>query len=311
MSQQQFENAPENSSNPQPVVNPDPREQGPRQEGQDQGYQAGNTAASQQYGEKVYPTRRPRRRGRFRWLWTTLLIILILGILSGGFYGVNQIFGKSTTLVPQKYVVMQTEPKLVVTASLGTVNIHVGGGQNIIIAGTKHTGLFGNPNDVHVNVTQTGNNELDVTAQLNDQGLAFLSGNSIDLDITVPSLTDIQDTTDAGSLNIDGVTGQMNLQANAGSINVKSAILKGSSTFTANAGSINYSGALDPNSTSNFQANAGSINLTLPPSSSFTLDASTNAGSVNNGFGSNTVGNPPFAHIIAHADAGSINIHKA
>jgi hypothetical protein len=34
------------------------------------------------------------------------------------------------------------------------------------------------------------------------------------------------------------------------------------------------------------------------------------AGSVNNAFGSNTVGSPPFAAITAHADAGSINIHK-
>jgi hypothetical protein len=34
------------------------------------------------------------------------------------------------------------------------------------------------------------------------------------------------------------------------------------------------------------------------------------AGSVNNAFGSNTVGSPPFAEVIAHADAGSVNIHK-
>ena len=305
MSQQQFFDSPENSSESQPVVNPDPREQRPGPEGRNQNYQAGYTTTSQQYGEKVYPTSRPRRRGRFRWLWVVLAIILIL---SGGSYGVNQALGKSATLTTQSFV-LHGGPKLVVTDSFGTVNIQTGGSESIVVAGTKHVGFFGNPSDVQVNVTPKGNNELDVT--VNSQGLGFFNNGSVDLDITVPSVTDIQDTSNAGSLNIDGVTGQMNLHANAGSINVKHAILKDSSTFEANAGSINYNGSLTPKGTYNFQANAGSINLTLPSSSSFTLNASVDAGSVNNDFGSDTVGKAPFAQITAHANAGSINIHKA
>lgn len=310
MSQQQFFNEPENSSDSQPIINPDPREQRPRQEGRNQDYQAGYPGASQQYGEKVYPSSSRRRRGRFRWLWIAVLVILILGILGSGTYGLNQTFSKSATLTPLNFA-MQSEPKLVVTDSFGTVNIHKGEGGSIVITGTKHAGFFGNPNDVQVKETRVGSNELDVTVPSNGQGLASFNQGRVDLDITVPSLTDIQDTSNAGTLNIDGVTGQMNLQANAGSINVTHATLKGPSTFKANAGSINYSGSLTPNGTYNFQANAGSINLTLPSDSSFTLNARVNAGSVNNDFDSDTVGNPPFAEITAHADAGSINIHKA
>ena len=190
------------------------------------------------------------------------------------------------------------------------MTIHTGGsGNNIVVSGTKHAGLFGNLNDVQVNLTRAGNNELDVTVQEN-QGLAILDTGSVDLDITVPSLADIQDTSDAGTMNIYGVTGQMNLRANAGTINVQDATLKGPSTFAANAGSIDYSGSLATDGTYNFQTNAGSINLTLPYNSAFNLDASANAGSVNNDFGSNTVGHSPFAQIIAHADAGSVNIHE-
>lgn len=310
MSQQQFSNAPENSSNSQPVVNPDPRERRPRQERQNQDYRAGYATEGQHDGEKVYPTSRPRRSKRFRWLWIIFLVILMMGVLSGGFYGVNRTLGKSTTVVTQTFA-MQNEPKLVIIDSLGTVNIHAGGSGSIVIAGTKHIGFFGNSNDVQVNATRSGNNELDVTVQSNNQGLVPFNNGSVDLDITVPSLTDIQDTSNAGSLNINGVDGQMNLQANAGTINVRDAMLKGQSTFGANAGSINYGGSLTPNGTYNFQANAGSINLTLPSGSSFTLDLSANAGSVNNDFGSDTVGSPPFAQINAHTNAGSINIHKA
>lgn len=326
--QQQSFNAPENNPGSQPVFNPDPREQGPRQEGSNQEYQAGYSATGQQYGEKVYPTRSTRRRGRFRWLRITLLVVLVLIILSAGSYGVNQAFGKSATLTTQSFTV-QKVPNLVIRDSLGTVHIQTGGSENIVIKGTKYTGFFGNLNDVQVNETLVGN-ELDVTVQSNTQGPGFLNQGRVDLNITVPTATNIQDTTNAGSLNIDGVTGQMNLQANAGSINVKNATLEngstfvanagsinvknanldGSSTFKANAGSINYSGTLSPKGNYDFQANAGSINLTLPASSSFILNASVNAGSVNNGFGSDTVGSAPFANISAHADAGSINIHK-
>jgi hypothetical protein len=190
------------------------------------------------------------------------------------------------------------------------LHIHTGEGESIIVKGTKHAGFFGNLDNVQVSETRVGSNELDVTVQLDSGGMAFFNQGGVDLDITVPSQTDIQDTTNAGSLNIDGVTGQMNLEANAGSINVKNATLRGSSTFEANAGSINYTGSLTPDGTYNFQANAGSINLTLPSSSSFTLNASASAGSVNNDFVSNIVGSAPFAEIIANADAGSVNIHK-
>lgn len=309
MNQQQFSDSPENSSNAQPVINPDPREWGSGQEGLYQDYQAGHTAASQRDGGKIYPTSRPRRRGRFRWLWIIvafLLICFILGLLGGFTDG----YRRSAALTTHTFAI-QNEPKLVVTNAAGTVTIHTGGsGNNIVVAGTKHAGFFGNLNDVQVNLTRNGNNELDVTVQDNQGLSSFLNADSVDLNITVPSLADIQDTSDAGTMNIDGVTGQMNLRANAGTINVQDATLKGPSTFAANAGSINYSGSLATDGTYNFQANAGSINLTLPSNSAFNLDASVNVGSVNNDFGSNTVGNSPFAQIIAHADAGSVNIHK-
>jgi hypothetical protein len=306
MNQQQFSNSPENSSNAQPIVNPDPREWGPGQEGGNQDYSAGY-AFGNQGGGKVYPTsrqRRPRRRHRFMWIWIVLLVCLILGMLSG----LNDSTGTHTAL-PTRTFLMANEPKLVVTDELGTVNIHTGGNGSVVVAGTQNGGFFGQSNDIQVDVTPHGNNELDITVQ-SGQGWDLLHSGSVDLDITVPALSDINVTSNAGSMNIDGVIGQMILHADAGTINVRDSTLKGSSTLEANAGSINYSGSLATDSTSNFQADAGSINLTLPSDSSFKLDANVNAGSVNNDFNSDTVGNAPFAQIIAHSDAGSVNIHK-
>jgi hypothetical protein len=307
MSQQQFFNSPENSPDSQRAFNRDPREQASWQEQQNEAYQAGYAAGAQQYGEKVYPTSR-RRRGRFRWLWITLLVILILGLLSGGFSGVNQAFSKSESL-PTRTFAVPSGPRLVVKDPIGTVYIRAGASGNIVVDGTRHSGFFGNPDDVQVNVKQNGN-ELDVSVE-NNSGPAFFNAGSIDLNITVPTHSDIQDNSNAGTLSIDGVSGQMNVQANAGTINVTNATLMGNSTFEANAGSINYHGSLTPNGTYNFHTDAGSINLTLPSSSSFMLETKVNAGSVNNDFGSDTVGSRPFAQVIANANAGSVNIHKS
>jgi hypothetical protein len=304
MNQQQFSNSPENSRNDQPAYNPDPREQRSGQEERSQDYESGYTF-SNQGGGKVYPTGRPRRRrSRFRWLWALLLVVLLLGILSR----VSHVFSTSTPLAPHTFAV-QNEPKLVVTNAAGTVRIHTGESGKIVVTATKHTGLFRNPDDVQVNFTPRGNNELDVTVQ-SDTGFKFLNAGDVDLDITVPSLADIEDTADAGTLNIDGVSGQMNLHADAGTINVENATLQGSSSIITDAGTINYSGSLKGDGTYNFQADAGTINLDLPSDSAFKLDARSDAGSVNNDFDSTTVGSAPFAQISAHADAGTININK-
>jgi hypothetical protein len=307
MSQQQSYDSQENSPDSQPAFNPDPREPASWQEQQNEAYQAVYAEGARQFGEKVYPTPR-RRRGRFRWLWITLLVILILALISGGFSGVNQAFSKSEALATRTFAV-QSEPKLVVKDPVGTVHIHAGGSRNIVVDGIKHSGFFGNPGDVQVNLKQNGN-ELDVIIE-NNSGPTFFNASNVDLNITVPSLSDIQDNSNAGTLSIDGVSGQMNVQANAGTIDVTNATLKGDSTFEANAGTINYSGSLTPHGTYNFHTDAGSINLTLPSNSSFTLDSKVNAGSVNNDFESDTVGSAPYAQVIANANAGSVNIHKA
>ncbi len=287
------------------AINADPREQSGWSETQNQPYQADYVAARPMGGQKIYPPQRPRRRRR--WLWALVIIVVIVALL-GGFSGLSNTVFSRTTILPQRTFSVSAEPQLVIKDSAGTVTIHTGSSNRVQVSATEHTGLFSNSNDVQYTVQQTGNTiEVDV----DQSGASFLSG-SVDLSITLPSVSDIQATINAGSMDIDGVSGLINVQDNAGSINFEDGTIKDGSSFQDNAGSITFDGSLaSSGGTYEFNTNAGSIDITLPADSSFTLDATTDAGSVSNDFGSNTVGsNPTNTQLHAHTDAGSVSVHR-
>lgn len=285
------------------AINTDPREQVDRAEGRP--YQSDYVGAQPMGGQKIYPAQRPRRRRR--WLWALVVIVVILALL-GGFGALGSTVFSTTTAFPQNTFQVSTEPHVVIKDPAGSVTIHTGSNNVVQVSGTEQTGLFSKPDAIGYTARQIGNTiEVDV----NDSGISFVDGR-VNVNITLPSLSDIQATVNAGSMNIDGVSGLMNIQANAGSIDFRDGTLKGGSSFQANAGSIRFDGSLDPNGGSyGFKANAGSIDITLPADSSFTLDATTNAGSVHNDFGSDTVGsNPAGNQLLVHTDAGSVSIHE-
>lgn len=281
------------------AMNTDPREQS-------QPYQPDYVGAQPMGGQKIYP-QGPRPRRRHRWLWTLVIIVVIMALL-GGFGGLsNTVFSRTTALQQHSFTGLTATPQLVVHDSAGSVTIHTGDTNSVVVSATEHTGLFSDPNAVQYKVGQTGNTiEVDV----NEPSASFLSFGRVDLNITLPSTSNIQATVNAGSIDVNGVSGQMDIKADAGTVNFENGTISGNSNFEANAGTINFNGELAPNGNYTFQANAGTINITLPADSAFILDATANAGSVNNDFGSNTVGSNPTSHVQAHANAGTVNIRK-
>ncbi len=126
----------------------------------------------------------------------------------------------------------------------------------------------------------------------------------------------------AGSMNINGVSGKMSLVSNAGTIGATQSSLTGDSTFKTNAGSINFNGSMGSTGTYDFETNAGSIDMTLTGNPSFHLNATTDAGSINTSFPVNVnrntagatangdVGTSPQATLTLKTNAGSINLNK-
>lgn len=301
------------------VVNNDPREQ-LRSARAD--YQSPD---AQQIGEqKIYPSPRKRRR----WLLPLAVITAALALLAGQHYvleGLGHVFfsqgrpysdnqSKSsqsnsppglTDVLPEQAFSVQGTPSLTIKDPDGMVQIHRGDNNRVVIHPTLRCAQVCTRKNVHLKAETNGINNPGITVQAD-----FPDHDSLDLDITVPATSNIEATNEAGDLTLNGVSGRMDLTADAGMLTFENGVIQEKSAFKDKAGSITFDGALAPNGDYNFKDQAGSIDMTLPADSAFTLDVNSDAGQINNEFGSDTIGTNPTSRIHASTTAGEIHIHK-
>ena len=242
-----------------------------------------------------------------------------MGTLLGFGLGIGGAFRNSVT-EPVKTFQVGESPTLMLTSNAGSVTVNSGSTNSIVVQAKKYASFGGNLNDVQINYSQNGNT---VIVSANGSGtFNFFNATSVDFTISVPPTTDLQITTNAGSITANGISGKMSLISNAGSVGATRASLTGSSTLKTNAGSINFTGSIGSTGTYDFETNAGSIDLTLPGSANFHLNASTDAGSIDTSFpvnvnrstpgatASGDVGTSPQATLTLKTNAGSITLHK-
>ncbi len=270
----------------------------------------------------------PPRRRRSPWLGCLIAFIIILVLCSGGsFIGTLLGFGlgfggafRNSVTEPAHTFAVGASPALMLTSNAGSVTINSGSTNSIVVQAKKYANFGGNLNAVQVNYSQNGNT---VIVAANSSGtFNFFNATSVDFTITVPSTTDLQINTNAGSINANGISGKMSLVSNAGSIGATQASLTGDSTFKTNAGSINFNGSIGPTGTYDFETNAGSIDMTLTGSPSFHLNATSDVGSINSSFpvtvnhsgagatANGDVGTSPQATLTLKTNAGSINLNQ-
>ncbi len=91
-------------------------------------------------------------------------------------------------------------------------------------------------------------------------------------------------TTTSGSINTNHVRGQITATTQNGTITTLDTLLRGRATIQAESGTINFHGALDRNGTYVFRNGNGAVGLTLPRAAAFALDARTGGGSINSDF---------------------------
>ena len=213
-------------------------------------------------GQKIYPPS-PRRRRRLR---VMVFVIVLLALLSGVGYLSSSVFSKTSILPQQSFLVSDT-PTLVINGPVGSVKIHRGNYNSIVINAAEHSGLFSSPNTADVTVApEPGSNSF---AVLTEDGGSIFDHKTVDLDITLPATSNIRAVIPVGSLDINGISGQMNLDMYAGTLHVENGIIEGQSTFKNDAGEITFNGALASNGSYDFEDNTGAITLTLPSNSSF------------------------------------------
>ncbi|MBV9020092.1 MAG: hypothetical protein JOZ71_05200 [Ktedonobacteraceae bacterium] len=132
--------------------------------------------------------------------------------------------------------------------------------------------------------------------------------------VNVPAQSELRLKENSGTINVTGVTGQMDLEVGNGNITTSQVTLTGSSLLKAKTGTIAFAGSVDHFSFAHLTTDQGFISVKLPNSSSFHVDAVTKAGNISTNFASSGTaihadhGAAPRAFITLDENSGSMDI---
>jgi hypothetical protein len=247
-------------------------------------------------------------RRRSNWPWIVLVIVLLAVFVCGGAFFLASSLGYnfgSTSSTTQHFAV-SPNPAIVLTNDIGSIHVRAGdSSRDVTIQATKHIRWGGIASDVNVAYAQdmTGNT---VTINVERPGnVTSFGSSSVDFDLTVPGTAALQLKTSTGSIDVTGVSGQLVLTSNTGSVRASGGTLSGNSQLLTNTGSVTFTGSISPTGTYLFQTNTGSVDATIPGTSVFHVDASTDTGAINTDFPGVAVEHRQFTGADAHSDVGS------
>ena len=201
-------------------------------------------------------------------------------------------------------ITVGAHPKIVIDRNDGSVHITAGANGQVSIQATGNTYGGG------------------ITYQKSENVITFNLDNveTNNVNLTVPPLTDLDITTNAGDITVDGVSGQIALSTNGSSLTATRVTFSGNSKMDVNGGNITFNGTLDPASNDVFDNNDGIIGLTFPANGAFHVDASSNGSDkiasdfpqivVSGDVAHGDVGNTPRAQVTVTTNAGTIHIYK-
>jgi hypothetical protein len=215
----------------------------------------------------------------------TVAVVVVLWLVFSRRMTVNLTGGGQRTVETRTFAVA-ARPTISIRNRAGSIRLHAGKEGQVTMNTTRRGFLFFTQwqhmnNQAQVAYSQdSGKNTL--SARVSNWKL--IGQNAVDFDITVPPNSNLDITTNAGSIFVQGITGQMILQSDAGSINASQVQLQGRSRYKTEAGVIKLSGAIDPQGDYALATDLGTISVTLPPDASFNLDAKTDLGTVSTNF---------------------------
>jgi len=288
----------------------------------------------------LYPYRgraQYRRQGScLRSLFVFVVVVAVLGI-GGTFIARNTILAGPTTIsvsaLPTLVIDSQANNGSTFTPDTTSIHIHAANTGNKIILQALNP--YGIPLSLSVPISYD---------RSSDGSTVIIDVDSLQssrIDVTVPAGTNLKSDTNSKNIEVDGVTGQMVLTSNSGSITVTNSTLSASSllannsgainatqdtlsgpvTFNNNEGPITFNGSIDSSGVYQFLSNSGSIDVTFPRHASFHLNATVNSAnsasittdfpglSVKNAAIHANLGRPPRAQVTFYSNGGSIKLH--
>jgi len=236
-------------------------------------------------------------------LFTLTILLLVIGfslLVISGVYLVN-----TTERVEARHFSVSEHPHIVVNNEAGTIRIKANKTSNSVTFQTKrHSKRFGktaNESWISYEELKEGNEIRADVERVYAPGTNLPQ--SIDFIITVPHHSDLEINTNVGDIWVTGISGQLSLLSDIGSIYVKEGLLSGNSVLKTNLGSVNFHEAIDPVGSYQLATETGSVYAILPDDTPFELDASTKFGNI-----TTVVPNMKMAYRTSsevHGDAGA------
>jgi hypothetical protein len=272
-------------------------------------------------GEKIQPRQQNRSRKR-RGLKPLVIALLIIALLVGLGGMSSARFMGGERAIPAQVFTVSSAPTLVLNNGSGDVHIHAGNVGNIVVSARERGFGMMQDNDGRIMHTEQQGNTITISpAERSD-----MFGRQVDLDITVPTATNLELRTTSGDINIEGLQGQMTLATNSGDIKgsnlsgvlnvsttsgdvkLEDSMLQGDNNFRTNSGKIDFQGSLDSRGSYQFQTNSGEVELRLPSGSFFHLTHTTNSGGFENDFAQAENKDAPGPLVNVVTNSGDISV---
>ena len=281
--------------------------------------------------------RRRRRRGSrwFLWLLGAVLGVVVLALLACALVGglvigivfklANEV---SATAISTQTFAVSGVPTLDIHNTAGQVQVRQGmpGVVNVqttkVARDTSQSAAQADLDKITVTITQTGDH-LTLTTNFEDEGV-FTSSSTANLLITVPPQANITADVTAGNVELQDVSGLMEITTGAGSATLQNVVLRDGSRIHVATGSATLSGAVPGAANVDIAVSTGDVTLRLPGDTQARLDARTNVGSITisgwplqvtrmNRVGamvSGPLGDSPTATIHIRVDTGDISLSQ-
>lgn len=284
-------------------LNNDPREQA--------GYPQDYHYDPHAQGEKLRPMASPPRPHSSRKYWVAIVIglILFMGMMSSHFaatgygpissphFGPYHMGDKPGGAGPAK---MQEYKGSILNLQAidANLHVHVGDSSNVQVNTVGPASLNGKSDGTTITLDQT-----------NAGGDIFGNGNK-DIDIAVPANMDMNIETTSGRVEINGVTGKVNISAVSADIQIDQTTLASGSSLETKSGYIHFNSNLAEKGTTTFTTVSGDVQVGLPASESAKVTTNTVSGAVHKGDNGSVTSSSP--ELIIATVSGDINVdyHK-
>jgi hypothetical protein len=215
-----------------------------------------------------------------------LLVGLAVALIMGGIFFALNVNGPTFSRTTAGTFAVAGTPSVTIYDTAGTVTVQHGDSGHVAVRITTNVRTIDSNSaqraldQTVVSATQNGN-AINVDGHFTTHWLdGVWYDRTLDIVVTLPASSNLSAQVAAGTLDVSGVSGTFNLEANAGTITANAVTLGDGSRLSTDAGTITVSGALAAGANVRVNDETGSVTLRLPADTPARLDANVTVGSI-------------------------------